>query len=239
MTLKLQDPYQLSFEERPIPKSLQRKLIEPFGCVKGLDETQIQGEHYDSIEKTLREEMAVPYPTVEKCLSEATVLKDAGNKALKVKQYQEALRLYRESFLQLMIVCDGRRRSIWGDSYFQTRCRGGEFDGQSAQMVRMVLRIRLVSNTVMAYLKLEDYEEARFWGLRTINLMRSSMEGDEVILDFPAAPQMGKIYYRTGMACKAIGDNFEALDLLKVAVKYLPEDPIVQKDLDALRTRLG
>jgi len=239
LTLKLQDPYQLSFEERPIPKSLQRKLIEPFGCVKGLDETQIQGEHYDSIEKTLREEMAVPYPTVEKCLSEATVLKDAGNKALKVKQYQEALRLYRESFLQLMIVCDGRRRSIWGDSYFQTRCRGGEFDGQSAQMVRMVLRIRLVSNTVMAYLKLEDYEEARFWGLRTINLMRSSMEGDEVILDFPAAPQMGKIYYRTGMACKAIGDNFEALDLLKVAVKYLPEDPIVQKDLDALRTRLG
>lgn len=239
LTLKLQDPYQMSFEQKSIPKAIQRKLLEPFGSVKGLYETRIQGEHYDSIEKALREKMATPYPAVEKCLEEATRLKDAGNESLKKGDYHDALRLYRESFLQLMIVCDGRRRSIWGDAYFQVDCEGGLFDGQSAQLVRLVLRIRLVSNTVMAYLKLEDFEEARFWGMRTINLFRSGMHGDEVVLNFPAAPEMGKVYYRTGMACKAMGDKITAYELLKVAVKYLPNEPTVKKEFNALAPRLA
>jgi hypothetical protein len=234
LTLALQDPYQLSFEKKPIPKALQRKLIEPFGRQKGLYATRIKGEHYDSIEKSLRETMATPYPSVENCLEEATRLKDAGNVALKNKQYHEALNLYRESFLHLMIVCDGRRRSVWGDAYFQVHCKGGHFNGQVAQMVRVVLRIRLVSNTTLAYLKLEDYEEAKFWAMRTINLMGGGFGEDDVVTGFPAAPEMGKIYYRGAIACRELGQNLEARKLLLIAVKYLPNDPIVKRDLDLL-----
>jgi len=215
VTLVLHDPYALPFENKPIPKAIQRKLLEPFGLVKGLNDVQVQGEHYDSVEKTMRDIMAVPYPKVETCLEEATRLKDEGNEALKKGQYQDALRLYREAFLQIMIVCQGRRRSIWGDAYFQVQCRGGQFNEQNAQLVRLVLRIRLVSNTVMAYLKLEDYEEAIFWGMRTINLLQLNMDGDDHhILDFPGAAETGKIYYRTAIAYKAIGDKLKARELL-------------------------
>ena len=238
LTLSIRDPYQLSFEQRTIPKAIQRRLLEPFGMLKDLYDVRIQGEHYESIEKSLREEMAAPYPSVERCLEEATRLKNAGNEALKLKEYHESLRLYREAFLHLMIVCEGRRRSIWGDAYFQKQCVGGAFDGQDAQMVRFVLRLRLVSNSIMAYLKLEDYEEAKFWGMRSINLMRGGRDGDEVMLGFEGAPEVGKIYYRTGVACREMGDKGEARDLLKVAAKYLPNDRIVQKDLAALSPRI-
>ena len=239
MTLTLRDPYALAFEEKPIPKAVQRKLLEPFGMVKGLHEVQVQGEHYDSVEKTMRDLMAVPYPTVEKCLEESTRLKDAGNAALRAGQYKEALRLYRESFLEIMIVCDGRRRSIWGDIYFQVQCKGGQFHDQNAQEIRIVLRIRLVSNTIMAYLKLEDYEEAVFWGMRTIELLQLNMDADDAIRNFPAPAETGKIYYRTAVAYRAMGNKVKARELLKTAVKFLPKDPIVMKDYVSLAPQLG
>ncbi|KAG9242427.1 hypothetical protein BJ878DRAFT_515659 [Calycina marina] len=239
MTLKLRDPYSKDFEQKTIPKAIQRKLLEPFGVVKGLHEVEVQGEHYDSVEKAMRTQMKVPYPKVEKCLEEATKLKDAGNEALKNGKYHEALKSYRESFSHLFIVVDRRRRSIWGDEYFQKQCQGGQFDGENAQLLRLVLRIRLVSNTIMAHLKLEDYEEAVFWGMRTINLLQNSLDPGGAILGFPAAPETGKIYYRTGMAFKALGDKMKARELLRMAVKYLPNDPIVQKDYTALAPQLG
>lgn len=238
LSLTIQDPYQLSFEQRTIPKALQRRLFEPFGALKGLYDVRIHGSHYESIEKALRVEMAVPYPAVERCLDEATRCKNEGNEALKKQQYHEALKLYREAFLHLFIVCDGRRRSVWGDAYFQAQCRGGAFDGQQAQMVRFVLRVRLVSNSIMAYLKLEDYEEARFWGMRSINLMPGGMNDDAMMTGFEGAPEVGKIYYRTGIACRALGDKDEARSLLKIAAKYLPNDKIVQKDLALLSPRI-
>jgi tetratricopeptide (TPR) repeat protein len=238
LTLRIRDPYQLPFEERVISKALQRKIFEPFGMLKALCEVRIQGEHYESIEKSMREQMDVPYPSVETCLEESTRLKSAGNEALKIQQYHEALRLYREAFLHLLIVCQGRRRSIWGDAYFQKQCSGGTFDGQEAQMVRFLLRLRLVSNTVMAYLKLEDYEEAKFWGMRSINLMRNGLEDDELIMGFEGAPEVGKIYYRTGVACREMGDKAQARDLIKVAARYLVHDKTVQRDLAALSPRI-
>ena len=239
MTLTLRDPYALAFEEKPIPKVIQKKLLEPFGSVKGLYEVEVQGEHYESVEKTMREKMAVPYPTVEKCLEESTRFKDAGNAALKAGKYKEALGLYQKAFLQIMIVCEGRRRSIWGDAYFQVQCNGGQFHEQNAQLVRLVLRIRLVSNTVMAYLKLEDFEEAVFWGMRTINLLQLNMDTDDAILDFPAAAETGKIYYRTAVAYRAMGDKLKARELMRTAVKYLPNDPIVKRDYVSLAPQLG
>ena len=209
--------------------------------VKGLHEVRVEGERYPSVEKSMKDGMAIPYKSAEECLEEATKLKDAGNEALKTKQYKEAINLYERSFLAIHIVCEGRRRSVWGDEYFHRELRSGPNKGQHGQMVRLVLRVRLVANIVHAYLQMHDYEEARFWGKRSIDLMPDALddEDDGTIANFVAAPEMGKIYYRTAMAYKALGDKFEARRLLKLAVKYLPNDKIVRAEHDALLPRLG
>ena len=239
LTLQLRNPNALEFEDKPIPKALQQQLLKPFGMVKGLHEVRVRGEHYESIAKQMREEMDVPYESPEKCLEKGTRLKDAGNAELQKKNYVEAIRLYEEAFRAIHIICIGRRRSIWGDAFFHEELKSGEFKGQFGQIVRLVLRVRLVANIVLAYLKMEDYTEAHFWGMRSISIMRQSVESDQPMLDFAAANEMGKIYYRTGMASKALGNRQEALELIRVASLYLPRDTVVQKDLAALAPRLG
>ena len=239
LTLKLRNPYALSFEQKPIPKALQQRLLEPFGMVKGLDEVCVRGDHYLSVEKAMRDAMAVPYVSPERSLEEATRLKDEGNAALQKNDPRQAVRLYIESFRAIHIVCQGRRRSIWADTYFHREMTEGAFKGQHGQLVRMILRVRLVANIVQAYLKLKDFEEARFWGMRTINLVRESILGTEPDPDFPASKEMGKIYYRTGMACKELNKAPEARDLFRVAVVHLPNDPLVRKELDATTLPIG
>lgn len=241
LTLKLQDPYPLPFESRPIPKALQQKLIEPFGMVKGLHEVRVEGEHYPSLEKAMRDNMALPYKSAEECLEEAATLKDEGNEALKSKRYQEAITLYVRSFLAIHIVCEGRRRSVWGDEYFHRELQSGPNKGQHGQMVRLILRVRLVANIVHAYLQMHEYEEARFWGKRSIDLMPDSLDDvdDGMVPNFVAGPEMGKIYYRTAMAYKALGDKYEARRLLKFAIRFLPNDKIVRAEHEALLPRLG
>lgn len=241
LTLKLQDPYPLPFESRPIPKALQQKLIEPFGMVKGLHEVRVEGEHYPSLEKAMRDNMAQPYKSAEECLEEAATLKDEGNEALKNKRYKEAIKLYVRSFLAIHIVCDGRRRSVWGDEYFQRELQSGPNKGQHGQMVRLILRVRLVANILHAYLQMHEYEEARFWGKRSIDLMPDSLddEDDGMVPNFVPGPEMGKIYYRTAMAYKALGDKYEARKLLKFAIRFLPNDKTVRAEHEALLPRLG
>ena len=247
LTLQLQDPYAASFESRPVPKALQMKLFEPFGIVKGLYDVQFHGDIYDSVKKTMKDLMAIPYKSVEECLEEATLLKEEGNKALGRKEYREAIKLYEQSFLALHIVCDGRKRSIWGDAYFDREIHKGTFKDQHAQQVRLVLRIRLVANIVHAYLQLGDNEEARFWGKRTIDMMprvlQEALEDDTGIPDaglvnFVAAPEIGKIFFRTAIASKALGDKAEARTLLKSAVKLLPNDPKVRAEYNTLAPRI-
>jgi tetratricopeptide (TPR) repeat protein len=187
----------------------------------------------------MRETMAIPYDTPEFCLEEATKLKDAGNVALKTSP-RRAIELYVEAFKKLHIICIGRRRSIWGDAWFNTQISSGRFDGQHGQVVRMVLRVRLVANTVKAYLDLEEWDEAIFWGMRTINLMREAIgEEDVAIMGFPAADEIGKIYYRTGFAYKKTGDDSEARRLLRVASEYLPNDQIIRKELASVALQIG
>lgn len=241
LTLKLQDPYPLPFESRPIPKALQQKLLEPFGIVKGLHEVRVEGEHYPSVEKVMRDGMDIPYKSAEECLEEAAKFKDEGNEALKAKKFKEAIQLYERAFLAIHIVCEGRRRSVWADEYFHRELQSGPNKGQHGQMIRLVLRVRLVANIVHAYLQMHDYEEARFWGKRSIDLMYDPLdvENDGSVPNFVAAPEMGKIYYRTAMAYKALGDKIEAKRLLKFAVKYLPMDKIVRMEHDVLHPRLG
>ncbi|KAF2840414.1 hypothetical protein M501DRAFT_1002764 [Patellaria atrata CBS 101060] len=247
LNLKLNNPSTLSFEEKPIPKRLQEQLLLPFGSVKNLRSFRIQGPHYDAIEKNLQETMAVPHKTPTECLEEATRLKDEGNVALGQQNYWGAIKLYEKAFFAIHIICKGRRREIWGDAWFQTQCKGGQYDGQHAQQVRVVLRVKLVANIVLAYIKLQEWDEAHFWGLRTINILRDSMrdamgmqaEEDTPMLGFAAANEMGKIYYRTGLACREMGDKSEARRLFRVAKMYLPHDAAINKAISSVAIMLG
>ena len=235
LTLSLQDPYSPSFDPRPLSKALQKRLLEPFGLIKGLHEVVVKGDHYESIEKSMRDAMAVPYISPMACLEEAARLKGEGNDALHGKHYREAIELYERAFLAMHIVCQGRRRSVWADAFFQTRIHEGVFKGQDGHVARLVLRVQLVANIVHAYLNLENYEEARFWGERTINIIRENTPGfeDEPLRDFVAAKELGKIYFRTGKACKALKDYVEAKRLLRVALGYLPGDQSqIKSELD-------
>ena len=237
LTLALRDPYSPSYEQRTIPKKLQQRLIEPFGIVKHLNDVVIRGEHYSSIETSLREAMKEKQKSPLKCLEEAERLKELGNQALTAKNYTSALSFYEQAHIAMHIVVYGRRRSVWADAFFQTELREGPHKGEYGQMVRLVLRITLVANIVMAYLNMENYEMAYFWGMRSIKIMREASKNEEPMPGpWPAPKQMGKIYYRTAKACTKIGYNMEAEKLFKVALEYLPGDrKVIVEELKAVQ----
>jgi hypothetical protein len=216
-----------------LPVDIQKQLLLPFGMVKTLMSVEIEGLHNQRVEQQMREDMVVPEVTQEKCLEEATRLKEQGNATLKRGDPQGALDLYTQSFAAMHITCLGRQRFVWADAWFDRLLRGGQFDGQHGHIVRLVLRIRLVANIIHCYNELRCWEEAWFWGDRTINLMRNAMgnQDDEPFLHFPAAVETGKIYYRTGVAGKMMGKSLEAQRLFRVASKYLPNDKIIQAEL--------
>jgi hypothetical protein len=244
LTLTLRPPFSEPSDDTTLSKALQRRIFEPFGLVKGLNDVVVKGKHCQNLEQAMREEMAIPYDSPQKCLEEATKLKEEGNKAL-TKNPKRAIELYIQSFERIHIVCNGRNRSIWGDAWFDVQFSDGPFKDQHGQVVRLMLRVTLVANIVKAYLDMQDYDEARFWGMRTIILMReasgwdSNDERDEPVLTFPGAPQIGKIYYRTGIAQKALGERDEARKLLKVAAMYRPHDEIVKRELASVSLRIG
>lgn len=62
---------------------------------------------------------------------------------------------------------------------------------------------------------------------------------DEVIEGFEGAESLGKIYFRTGVACIELGDKSEARKLLRVAALYRPNDAIVGKALASVALQLG
>lgn len=222
-------------ERQSLKWSLQRRLIEPFGIIKNLREAGIHGPHDPSLETSLRDKMAEPHRPAEECLDEALRLKELGNERLKANDNAGAVKLYEESFLALHIVCDGRRRSEWADVFFQREMRYGKHRGQAGGLARLVLRVKLVSNIVFAFLRMANrkgYEWAHFWGMRTINLLRTADEDEieEPLLDFPAANELGKIYYRCALASKALGYRDEATNLLRVAMAYLPHDAQVKQE---------
>ena len=90
----------------------------------------------------------MPNKSARELLEETCKLKDQGNAAFKEKRWKEALQLYFDAFKAMYIICDGGREQVWGDGSFQTYISGGQYDGQFAQQVRIVLRINLVANVV-------------------------------------------------------------------------------------------
>ena len=250
LTLQLRDPYTPAWEEKRMPKWLQHKLLLPFGMVKDLRELVVEGDPkpFASVEKQLRELQAVPHESAEYCLREATRKKVEGNAELNAGKYQAALKLYAEAWEAMHVVVKGRQRHIHADAFFGRELAEEPFKGKNGQAERLVLRVHLVANTTLTYLKLQDWEEAQFWGMRSIKMLREAMGADErheipaedeAVLGFPAADQMGKIYYRTALAVKELGDKTQARKLLRVASVYLPQDQSVRRELQACALTLG
>ncbi|PSK35059.1 hypothetical protein B9Z65_1642 [Elsinoe australis] len=252
LSLKFRDPkVRQDWEEPMIPKAVQSRLLLPLGVVKRLAGLEITGRPMPlkSLMEELQKAMNEPHESPESCLRRATHFKDEGNKALKVGKYEEALELYREAWLAMHIVVNGRERHVHADLYYNRELREEPFKGMQGHTVRLALRVKLVANTVMLYLKMEKYEDAKYWGMRTITMIRQAIglpeheeaaaPEEEAITNFVAAVDMGKVYFRTAMAWKALDDKSEARKLLKVAQVYLPNDKKVQEEVAACALRIG
>ena len=229
-----------SGENRVLARSTQEKMLQPFTMIKNLHQLEVHGV-YETVKEEFLAKNKESYDTPEHCLDSCQKLKEQGNQMMKDKQYRQALELYERSFLAMHIVVHGRRRRIWGDNYFNKFLDGGTFDKQEGNMVRMLLRVQLVANTIQAYLDLDEPEEAHFWGMRSITLVREQLGelADHPQQGFPAASSWGKVYYRTGKASQALGYQDEARDLFRIAADWLPHDSAVLKARNETKLRLG
>ena len=250
LKLTIQDPYLL---DRKIPKSLQQRLLLPFGLVKNLRVFSVQGTKLlPSVKDALVQTQAVPDPTREECLEKGTILKEAGIKAFEAGKYQEALQLYVDAFAAIHIHVAGRKRTVHADGFYIEELMSGRYKGQRGDYVRMVLRISLVASVMQAYLKMEEWAEAHFWGKRSIVIYRQSIIGDEsedleldgtpswimetIGMPVPARADLGYIFYRTALASRALGKEADVKTLIRAAAVYLPDDHLVQAEKMALDT---
>jgi hypothetical protein len=226
-------------------KSLQEKLLFPFGRIKNLMKVEVSGTPFpdDAVVAEMKRLMAIPLGTPTERLIAATTHKDAGNAALMANQPLEALEHYRKAWEAMFIIVKGKHRKLHGEGYFDTTLTEPPFEGQYGGMVRTVLRVRLVANSLLAHLKLQDWDTVVHIGMRTINIMRGGQEGlepeQEASNGWIAGSEMGKIYYRTALAFKEMDDKYEARRLLKVAVLYLPNDGRVREMIRECALRLG
>ncbi|KAI0024067.1 hypothetical protein F4780DRAFT_690015 [Xylariomycetidae sp. FL0641] len=250
VTLHLKDPFSPEWEEKRIPRQVQQRLLRPWGEVKDLRHFDVVGDvkPQPSILAEVEAEQKVPSASPEKCLSEATRLKNEGNAALSEGRYKDALMRYNEAWEAMHIVIKGHQRHVHAEAFFAKDLTEAPYAGQNGQVERLKLRVALVANTCLVYLKLGEWEEAQHWGLRSITLMRQASDAndrddvppeEEAMLRFPAAAQVGKIYYRTALACKELDDKSQARRLLRVAAVYLPHDETIRKEIAACALRLG
>jgi tetratricopeptide (TPR) repeat protein len=226
-------------------KGLQQKLLFPFGRIKNLMEVEVTGTPFpdEDVVQEMKRLMAVPLGSPTERLIAAAGHKDAGNAALMADQPLEALEHYRKAWEAMFIIVKGKHRKLHGEGYFDTTLTEPPFEGQYGGMVRTVLRVRLVANSLLAYLKLKDWDTVIHIGMRTINIMRGGQESlepeQEASNGWIAGSEMGKIYYRTAVAFKEMDDKYEARRLLKVAVLYLPNDARVREMIRECALRLG
>jgi tetratricopeptide (TPR) repeat protein len=226
-------------------KSLQEKLLFPFGRIKNLMKVEVSGTPFpdDAVVAEMKRLMATPLGTPTERLIAATAHKDAGNAALMANQPLEALEHYRKAWEAMFIIVKGKHRKLHGEGYFDTTLTEPPFEGEYGGMVRTVLRVRLVANSLLAHLQLKDWDTVVHIGMRTINIMRGGQEGlepeQEASNGWIAGSEMGKIYYRTALAFKEMDDKYEARRLLKVAVLYLPNDGRVREMIRECALRLG
>ena len=216
LKLTVQDPH---VPDHKIPKPLQSRLLLPFGVVKDLHEFSIVGPKLlPSVQEALNKERAIPDPTPDESLAKGFALHQEGEQLLNAGKPQVALTKYTDSFAAIHITVSGRTRIIHAEGYYMRELEApGKYKGWQAHYVRMVLRVQLVASVIIAYMKMEDWVEAYFWGKRSILLLRSGTTGNqsEDLSDldsqtwfteqtwaagFPARKEMGQIFFQVNEA---------------------------------------
>ena len=196
-----QDNEKSDEENLEISLALQRRLLLPFGQVKGLHQMAISG-YSPSVRAELQRLMAIPVPTLQQCCEDATELMAQGDAALASNSPAEALHLFKKAFHAIHILIHGRTRRVLGDVFYHEGIEHGRYAGQTGMTVRVVLRLKLVSRSVATYLKLEQWGEAAYWGMRSIRIMREAMdtEFEDFLSEFLSSADVGLIYVRTAIA---------------------------------------
>ncbi|KAF2440022.1 hypothetical protein P171DRAFT_435843 [Karstenula rhodostoma CBS 690.94] len=225
-------------DPKPVPLEIQRKLLLPFGDVKDLYDTDFTG-YDESVIAELHKAMKVPYPTVRESCELATTLMEDGDLLLATNKPQLALDTYIKSFDAIHIKISGRNRKILADGHFADDIHEGRFAGQAAMTVRVVLRIRLVARMVRTYVHLGQPNEAAFWGIRSIKLVRQGMspnaDMDDFFSDFIGSSDIALIYAWTAGALALM----EGKDKWKEEIlEYRWEDGGVA-DVEAMWRRAG
>ena len=261
LRLDLKNPYTSG---TTVPRSLQEKLLLPFGRVKDLDSVSFDFHGnpffedcavYPSIRQRVLEEQAIPVPTPEECLAACQEQKHKGQDLVARKDYEAALQEYTTAFSHIHITVSGRKRDVHCESYYSTELTSGRFKGQNGSHVRLLLRMQLVSAVMQALLLLENFEEAYFWGQRSIRLLKYGMVSDEGIggngweewvmessqMIFPGKADMAWVFYRAALAKRGIGktqeDEEEIKALLLGAKVYGTGDEMLGTELAALQLR--
>lgn len=188
-------------QRKEVSISLQNRLLLPFEQVKGLYHMEVLG-YAPSVRAELERRMAIPIPTLQQCCESATALMAQGDTALAAENAAAALQMYREAFHAIHILIHGRTRRVLADVFFHEGIEHGQYAGQTGMTVRIILRLKLVSRTVAAYLRLSQWGEAAYWGMRSIRIMRESMdtEFEDFLSEFLGGADVGLIYVRTAIA---------------------------------------
>jgi hypothetical protein len=216
---------------KPVSIPIQRRLLLPFEQIKGLYSMEVSG-YSPEVQAELERGMAVPIPSLIECCESATTLMEQGDEALVSNNPQEALDLYIKAFHAIHILIHGRTRRVLADVFFHEGMETGRFAGQTGMTVRVLLRLKLVSRCVLAHLHLAAWDDAAFWGMRTIRIMRDSMdvEFEDFLSDFIGGEDVGMIYVRTGVALwkmEVLGQKIEGYEaersekIWKLASQYM------------------
>ncbi|KAI1331451.1 hypothetical protein F5Y16DRAFT_359990 [Xylariaceae sp. FL0255] len=249
LQIHLRDPTAASWDEPHVRREIQRRLFLPWGHVKGLTHFTVTGDPrpQPKIEAEMRALQNIPHPSPEHCLAECARLKAEGNALLQNGNPKAALAAYNRAWEAIHIIVRGRERHVHAEAFYAKDLTEAPYEGKSGQMERMTLRLRLVANTCQAYLILQDWNELKFWGMRTIHLITDGRpvtndgpdRPEEMLLGLPFTSQIGKIYYRTAKACKALGELATARRLLRIAAVYRPNDKAIEEELRASALRNG
>lgn len=199
----LNDRLSTTFELRnpSTPVGVQKRLLLPFTQIKGLYQMEVRG-YADGIKRALEAGMAVPIRGLAECCDAAVCEMERGDAEMQEGRAQEALDAYIAAFRAIHILIHNRTRRVLADVFFHASITTGRFAGQTGMTVRVVLRLKLVARVVLAHLRLGSPDEAAFWGMRSIRIMRESMdvEFEDFLAEFVGGEDVGLIYVRTGVA---------------------------------------
>jgi len=235
--LHLRDPYKKS---RTLPKVLQEQFLMPFAVLKDLDRLVVGGHDTKEVENQLRDAMKIPNPTVCDYLERAAKLKDSGNEEFKAGKFAQSISLYYEAYEAMQVKVDkGTRFAVFMDGYFTlTELRNGRYAGKRGDLVRHQLGSHLNFNLIQAYLKLEDWNNALKWGERAIDDIERNNAHQFISDGHPSLitdAEKSKAYYRTALACNALGKAIKRRRNLLIAQQYAPDDPNIKRELRNLQ----